>query len=222
MPIRLNLLSEALSEQELRRRDPVKRSVFIALFLVALSLVWFSSTWLEFKLVQNSKSQVESEIDSRTNEAAQVQGNIRRIADSQHRLDELLLLNTNRFLQGSFMNALQQIYVPNVQLLRVKLSQTYVIKEGSTDRTNAYGVVRGAPFQSTERIILTLDGKDSSPNLDQMNRYKELLGKLDFFKTRLNPTNGIKLSNPPSLQSINGAKPFVQFTLECRFSDITR
>ena len=46
MPIRINLLSEALAEEDLRRRDPVKRAIFIGVFLVALSLVWFSSTWL--------------------------------------------------------------------------------------------------------------------------------------------------------------------------------
>ena len=197
MPIRINLLNEALAEEDLRRRDPVKRSIFIGVFLVALTLVWFSSAALEYKLTQEKKSQVEIEIDSHTNEFTQVQIDSRKIADSQQRLDDLLQLNTNRFLQGTLLNALQQIYVPNVQLLRVKIDQSYTI--------------------STEHIILTLDGKDSSPNLDQMNRYKELLGKLDYFKNNLDSSNAVKLSNLSSPQSSFGSKPFVQFTLECRF-----
>jgi hypothetical protein len=222
MPIRINLLSEALAEEDLRRRDPVTRSIFIGAFLVALSLVWFSSTWLEYKLTQERMSQVEIDIDSHTNEYARVQSNVKRIADSQHRLDELLVLNTNRFLQGNLLNALQQIYVPNVQLLRIKLSQNYVTKEGTPDKSNSFGVVRGKPGQSTEQITLTLDGRDSSPNLDQMNHYKELLGRLDFFKIRLNPTNDVKLSSLSSPQSTSGSKPFILFTLECRFPDKTR
>jgi len=56
MPIRINLLAEALAEEDLRRRDPVKRAIFIGAFLVALSLVWFSSTWLESMLQKKSLS----------------------------------------------------------------------------------------------------------------------------------------------------------------------
>ena len=59
MPIRINLLNEELAAEELRRRDPVKRAIFIGIFLVALSLVWFSSTWLEYKMIQQKKGQVE-------------------------------------------------------------------------------------------------------------------------------------------------------------------
>jgi hypothetical protein len=129
---------------------------------------------------------------------------LQQIADSQNRLNALSMLSTNRFLQGNLLNALQQVYVPNIQLLRIKLKQTY-------------------PGNSTEQILLTLDGKDSSPNLDQMNRYKEELAKLDYFKSQLDPTNAVKLSSLSSPQpSIYGGRPFVLFTLDCRFADKTR
>ena len=204
MPIRINLLSEALAEEDLRRRDPVKRSIYIGVFLVALSLVWFSSTWLEYKLTQSNYSKVEIEIQTHTNEFFQVKGGLNRIADSQNRLNALSMLSTNRFLQGNLLNALQQVYVPNIQLLRIKVDQSY-------------------PGKSTEQITLSLDGKDSSPNLDQMNRYKEELAKLDYFKSNLDPTNAVKLSRLSSPQpSIYGGRPFVLFTLDCRFADKTR
>jgi hypothetical protein len=204
MPIRINLLSEALAEEDLRRRDPVKRSIYIGAFLVALSLVWFSSTWLEYKLTQSNYSKVEIEIQTHTNEFFQVKGGLNRIADSQNRLNALSMLSTNRFLQGNLLNALQQVYVPNIQLLRIKVDQSY-------------------PGKSTEQITLSLDGKDSSPNLDQMNRYKEELAKLDYFKSNLDPTNAVKLSRLSSPQpSIYGGRPFVLFTLDCRFADKTR
>jgi hypothetical protein len=223
MPIRINLLNEALAEEELRRRDPVKRAIFIGVFLVVLSLVWFSTIWLDYKILQQSKNKVEIEIDTRTNEFSQCQFDLRRITDSQRRLNGLAQLNSNRFLQGNLMNALQQIYVPNVQLLHVKLEQSYINKEGTTDSTNAYGsFIPGHPGSSTEHITLTLDGKDSSPNLDQMNHYKEALTKLDYFKSNLDPIEGVKQSNVPTPQSAPNGKPFVLFTLECRFTDKNR
>ena len=223
MPIRINLLNEALAAEELRRRDPVKRTIFIGVFLVALSLVWYSTVWLDYKLIQSAKNQVNIEIDSRTNEFSHCQVDLKRISDSQQRLTALQQLNTNRFLQGNLLNALQLLYVPNVQLLRLRIDQSYICKEGTADSTNAYGnFVAGRPGSSTERISLTLDGKDASPNLDQMNRYKEMVAFANFFKPWLNPTNGVKMSSVPSPQSTLNGKPFVQFTLDCRFKDTTR
>jgi len=121
------------------------------------------------------------------------------------------------------LNALQQIYVPNVQLLHVKLAQSYDYKDGTTDSTNAYGsFIPGHPGSSTEHITLTLDGKDSSPNLDQMNRYNVALTNLDYFKANLNPIDGVKQSTVPTPQSSPNGKQFVLFTLECRFTEKNR
>jgi hypothetical protein len=222
MPIRINLLNEALAEEDLRRRDPVKRSIFVGIFLVAISLVWFSSTWLEYKLTQQKKEQIEIDIGLHTNEFAQVQADLKKISDSQRRLNALLQLNTNRFLQGNLMNALQKAYVPNIQLMHIKVDQSFSYKEGTPDKSNSYGVVQGRPSISTEHVSLTIDGKDSSPNLDQMNRYKELLAQVGYFKTNLDSTNSVKLSGLSSPQSSFGRKPFVIFTLDCRFPDKAR
>ncbi len=221
MPIRINLLNEALAEEDLRRRDPVKRAIFGGAFLVALSLVWFSSTWLEYKLTQQRKGTVDIEIDAHTNEFAQVQFNQKKISDGTRRLDALLQVNTNRFLQGNLLNAIQQVYVPNVQLLRVKLDQSFTLNPGTADKTNNFGVVAGRPATVTQHIIVTLEAKDSSASPgDQVNRYKDALARNAFFNSQLDPTNGIRLAGPPSpLQTGLGGKPFVSFILECRFND---
>lgn len=223
MPIRINLLNETLLAEDMRRRDPVKRSIFIGVFLVALSLVWFSSDWLEFKLTQQKKEQVDIEIASHTNEFAQVLVNQKIIADGQRRLNSLLQLNTNRFLMGTMLNALQQVYVPNVQLLRVRLDQSFAFKEGVPDKTNDFGVVRGRPGSSTQFAILTLDAKDKGANPgDQVNRYKEVLARQAYFKAELNPSNSVKLLTLSSPNVGVDGKAYVPFTLECRFSEKTR
>jgi hypothetical protein len=184
--------------------------------------VWFSSTWLEYKLTQQRKSSVDIEIDLQTNDFAQVQFNQKKIADGSRRLDALLQINTNRFLQGNLLNALQQVYVPNVQLLRVKLDQTFTQTPGTPSKTNDFGVVAGRPPTTTQHIIMTLDAKDSSPNPgDQVNRYKDALVRNPFLNSNLDPTNAVKLLTLSSPQTAINGKLFVSFTLECRFSDKT-
>jgi len=223
MPIRINLLNETLLAEDMRRRDPVKRSIFIGVFLVALSLVWFSSDWLEFKLTQQKNEQVDIEIASHTNEFAQVLVNQKKITDGHSRLASLLQLNTNRFLMGTMLNGLQQVYVPNVQMLRLRLDQSFAFREGVPDKTNDYGVVRGRPPTSTQLAVLTLDAKDKSANPgDQVNRYKEILARQAYFKSELSSSNSVKLLTLASPTVGVDGKPYVQFTLECRFSEKTR
>jgi hypothetical protein len=149
--------------------------------------------------------------------------NQKKINDTQVRLDALQKLNTTRFLQAGLMEAFQKIYIPNVQTTRVRLDQSYAITPGTAPVTNSYGVVPGRPGTSVERILLTLDAKDSSPNAgDQVNHFKDALVNQDFFKSQLNQTSGVRLSNLSAPQSSPDNHPYVMFTLECRFLDKTR
>jgi ribosome-binding ATPase YchF (GTP1/OBG family) len=218
MPIRLNLLSEVQAEEELRRRDPVKRATFIGVFLVALSLVWFSSVWLETKIALKTKTQVDSEIQSQTNEYNRVVADLKKISDGQRQITALQQLNTNRFLQGNLLNALQKIYLPNVQITRLRLEQNYSQKEGTTPSGN----IPARAGAATEKITLTLDARDfsSSPG-DQVNRYKELLSKNDYFLKNIQP-NGVRLLNLSAPQTAMNGRSYVMFSLECRFTEKTR
>ena len=223
MPIRINLLAEAVAEEELRRRDPVKRAIFIGAFLVALSLVWFSSSWLVYMEVKHSLNQVQAEIQTRSNAWSQVQMNLKKVAETQNRLDALQKLSSARFLQGNLLNVLQHVYVPNVQLTRVKVDQNYILKSGSPATKNDTVMIPGHAATATERVILTLDAKDFSSNSgDGVNRFNSALNKQDYFIAGLDPTNGVRLANLSAPQSSYDSKPYVLFTLECRFTDKTR
>jgi len=220
MPIRINLLSEALAEENFRRNDPVTRAIFIGAFLVVLSLVWFSSTWLESMIEDKGLATIQTEIQVQTNDYAQVQKNLKMIADTQNRIDALNHLSAARFLQGNLMNALQHTYVPNVQLNRLRLDQSYTATAAVPAKTNHLGVFPGKPSIVTEHILLTLDAKDFSPNPgDQVNHFKDALLQQDFFKPNIDPANGIRLASLSALQTPADSKPFVLFTLECRFLD---
>jgi hypothetical protein len=223
MPIRINLLAEAIAEEELRRRDPVKRAIYIGAFLVVLSFVWFSSSWLVSMEAKHSLNEVQSAVQTHSNEWVQVQMNLGKVADTQKRLDALQKLSNARFLQGNLMNALQHLYVPNVQLTRVKVDQNYTLNAGSPAAKKDSATIPAQPATSTERIILTLDAKDFSANAgDGMNRFKNALLKQDYFSATLDPTNGVRLASVSPPQSSYDSKPYVLFTLECRFTDKTR
>src|SRR5665213_1446884 len=222
MPIRINLLSEALAEEEFRRNDPVMRAILIGAFLVVLALVWFSSTWLEYMIENKGLSTFQTEIQAQTNDYAQVQNNLQMIADTQSRIDALNHLSAARFLQGNLMNALQHTYVPNVQLNRVRVDQTYSATAAVPTKTNRFGIFPGKPPAVTEHILLTLDAKDFSPNPgDQVNHFKDALLQQDFFKPNIDPASGIRLASLSALQTPADSKPFVLFTPECRFLDKT-
>jgi hypothetical protein len=134
-------------------------------------------------------------------------------------------LSNNRLLNGTLLNALQQTTVDDVQLLRLRLEQSYSAFEGTKSHTNDDGVlIRGKPATCTERIQLTLEGADSSANSgDGLNRYKDALAANAYFKEMLLKTNGIGLKSlaPPTILPQTGKRSVV-FTLECRYPDKTR
>jgi hypothetical protein len=217
MPIRINLLAEAIAEDELRRKDPVKRAALVGAFLVALSLVWFSSVWLTYIMAKQNLNHLENLIQTHTNDYAVVQNNLKKIGDIQARMDALDKLSAARFLQGNLLNAIQQTYTPNIQLSRLRVDQTY---------TAPPAPAKGAPAGQasvTEHISLLLDAKDFSANPgDQINHFKDALLKQDLLKASIDSTNGIRLAGPPSaVQTQADGKPFVMFTFECRFLDKT-
>jgi len=210
MSIQINLLSEALAEEDLRRRDPVKRSIYLGAFLVALSLVWFSSTWLGHIVDSSKLSQIQAEIQDHTNDYGAVVINLKKITDTQKKLTELQKLSADRFLQGNLLNALQQLYVPNVNLTRLTINQSYAALD-----TKPPGV--------REHIVLTLDAKDASSNPgDGVNQFKDSLSAQAYFKSSLTTNNAISLLNLSPPESSAGSKPFVVFSLECHFPDTTR
>lgn len=224
MPIRLNLLAEAQAAEEARRRDPVKRAIWIGALLVALMLGWSSSLQLKAMLVKGTLSRVEGDMNAITNEYRQVLDNQKTMADFNNKLAELRKLTTNRFLNGNLLNALQKTTHDDVHLVHLRVAQEYVIVEETKARTNANRVTPAKPGSSTERITLTLDCLDSSANAgEQVLKFKELLAKGDYFQLMLGKTNEVILKNQsaPQLNPETG-RPSVMFTLECRYPETKR
>jgi hypothetical protein len=224
MPIRLNLLAEAQAAEELRRRDPVKRAIWLGALFIAIMLVWSSSLQLKAMLASRELTRDEALMNSHTNEYRVVLDHQRRVGELNDKLLALRQLTTNRFLNGSLLNALQQSSAEDVQLIRLRVDQGYSYTDGVKPRTNDNRVIPGKPALVTEKIIVSLDGTDSSQSPgDAINKYKQSVATNTYFQTLLSKTNEVRLAklSPPQLTPGTG-KPSVQFTLECRYPEKTR
>ena len=222
MPIRINLLAEAQALEDMRRRDPVKRAIWVGVFLVILVLAWSSSLQLKALISKGDLNRVQAQLNALTNEYQHVLANQKKLADVESRLAALQRLATNRVLHGSVLNALQQTHVPDVELMRLRTEFAYSVNEASKPKTNANKTVSpGKPATVTERVVLTMEARDTSAG-DQVNKYKQAVAEFPYFKQILENTNDVRLASmsPPQI-SPQGNK-FVLFTVECRYPEKTR
>lgn len=225
MPIRLNLLAESLAAEELRRRDPVKRALWLAGLLIALMLIWSLSLQAKAMLVKGGLTRVEAQMSSHTNDYRAVLDNQKKFGEVSQKLLALQKLSTNRFLNGNVLNALQQTTVEDVELIRLRIEQSYALIEEVKPRTNDSRVIPGKPATITEKIVVVLEGNDGSLNAgaDQVNKFKEAVAKHPYFQEKLGRTNEVTLRNlsAPTI-SPESSRAMVLFTLECRFPEVTR
>ena len=203
MPIKINLLAEAQAAEELRRRDPVKRAIFLGASLIALMLIWGGMGQINISLAKGSLTGEQTAIDAHNTEYTNVVANLNKIAVAKNKLTALQKLQASRFLQGNLLNALQQTTVDGVQLTRMRIEQSYFLTEGTPSQTNDIRVIQGRPGTSRERIVLTLDARDYSANPgDQVNNFKQAIAGQSYFKTVLDKTNSVELVGVPSLQTV--------------------
>jgi hypothetical protein len=134
-------------------------------------------------------------------------------------------MSTNRLLQATLLNALQRTTVDDVQLLHFKVEQAYAATEAGKAKTNSDGkITPGKPATATERVVVNLDGSDSSPSPgDQVTKFQQILAANGYFQSMAAKSNAFALkniSNPEFLP--NSGKRGVNFTLECRYPETTR
>jgi hypothetical protein len=225
MPIRINLLAEAQAVEEQRRKDPIKRVLWVAASLVACMLVWSSYLQLEVMSCNGRLSHVQGTYDSHTNQLATVKSHKKKLSDTQEKLAALDHLVTNRFLYANVLNALMRTTVPGVQIVRLRLDQGYTTAPGTPASNTGGHLVPAKPGASTERTTLMLDAKDgsSNPGDEAIDRFRSSIAHNDFFVGFHLSTNNIFLKNlsTPQVDPDSGAS-FVLFTLECHFPDQVR
>ena len=174
-------------------------------------------------MAKQKLNQMEAEIQAHTNDYAQVQANLKKIADIQQPDGRPAPIERGPFLQGNLLNALQQTYVPNVQLSRLRVDKLYYQRRRRRPRPTLPAASPGRPASTTEHVVLTLDAKDFSPNPgDQVQPFQGRPAQAGLLQAESDPDQRHQAcrSCPRCRPRLDG-KPYVMFTLECRFPDKT-
>lgn len=225
MPIRLNLLAEMQGLEESRRRDPVKRAILVGVVLVAAMLVWSSLLVVQQMSAKSELSTADLKINGQTNDYTRVVNNEKRLADGKVRLRALQILATNRFLNGNLLDVLEKNTVDNVQVTRLKVTQTYILTEETkpkTDDDEDKAAKPTKPATVTEKIGLSMSAVDTSPNGEAATRFQNVLSAAPYFQKTLGKTNGFRLTSLGAPQVDPSGKSFTTFTLEASLPDKTR
>ncbi len=224
MPIRINLMAEAQALEEARRRNPVKLGVWIAGFCVAVVVLWIAKVQMDIYFARLDLSNLnaqwkaaEEKYNNVTNEEARITAIKGKIAALDH-------LQTNRFLWGPVLNALQQTVVDQIQVTHIWALQTY---EREGPKTYGAGAtMKTVPGSANfERVKLSIAGKDYSPTAEGYKKYEDTLNHFDFFAKRLGGRDGFTIDGAPGPRFPDGpgsSREFRTFTLTNQFPDIRR
>lgn len=225
MPISINLLAETQAAEDMRRRDPVKRSIWIAGFFIALVLLW--CLWIQGKIIQASSelNKHQAHWKSIEKKHAAVTDGLKESGAIERKLASLNRLSTNRFLWGSTLNALQQTVVDQVQTVRLRGQQVFTFIDGTPAKTTSTKPTPAKPSTAVEKITLTIEAKDWNPAEQNYNKFKESLAKFPYFQSSLtNRPDALRLTSlsKPAFDPSEPLRPFVTFTLEMQYPEVSR
>lgn len=222
MPIRINLLAEAQAAEEMRRKDPVKRAIWLGGFVVFLVLLWSVTLQLKITAVRSDISGLHAAWKGIEVKVKQIDEQRKSTMELERKLSALDQFTTNRMLWATAFDALQHTTLDNIQFVRLKTEQLFTITEGTKPKTNELVVTQGKPATATERIVLTIDGRDYSARPgDRVQKLKQALAEYPYFEANLHRTNKIQLTSLSAPQLESG-RSFVGFGLQLFFQETER
>jgi hypothetical protein len=131
MPIRINLLAEQQNAEEMRRRDPVKRTLYVGVALVLLMLLWIGLTEINVSLARRELSGYETRLKSIEEQSKQARNNQTAINETDSKIKALEKYQRSRFFWGTFLNSIQETAVENVRLMEIRGDQRYLSGEAN-------------------------------------------------------------------------------------------
>jgi hypothetical protein len=225
MAIRINLISEAQAEEEVRRKDPVKRGIVLGAILVFAVLVYVGSLQVKIMAEGGQLQNLQGKLSTHTNEYVHILTEKKQLEDVKTRLVALNKLAVERFLQANLLNCMAHTTVDGIQITHLSTEQYFepVLEvKATTDRGRN---IPAKPACSLERSKLIINAKDSSadPGNEQINKFRETLANSAYFQSQGITLNNILLKNlsSPQLDGETG-KPYVLFSLECPYPDRAR
>jgi hypothetical protein len=217
--IRINLLAEALAEEESRRRDPVKRAYVVAGLLLGLTVVWLMYARGRATKAEDLMGDLELKWTKLKPRCAEITNNrVRTREIDRIVLPSLERLSTNRLLWSHTLEALQYCVISNIEVTELHGQHTYSKKGYSVDVLAR--AISGPPRVTsvTETVTLTLKCNDLAPDaLRNHIRFMDNLVTNQYFRERLRKTQpyepqGIKTpGDPDNLKKKPGIFSFVSY-----------
>jgi hypothetical protein len=126
MPIRINLLAEQQAAEEMRRRDPVKRALWIGGALVALVLLWILSLQLKINFAKGDLKNLDATLKRVEETSKEVIEEKKLLDETERRIEGLQKFATNRYFWATTLDVLQQIPMENIKLMELTAKQKYI------------------------------------------------------------------------------------------------
>jgi len=207
----------------MRRKNPVKLAIWIGGFLVAVVLLWILELQLEIGVSKNTYNAIEQSWKDNTKRYATVTNNMATTAQIEHKLAALDRLSTNRFFWAPVLNALQQTMIDGIQVIRLTGTHKYTKEDARTPGTGASA--KRIPGAMAEGVSLYIEAKDFHPNVENYNKFKEILCNSDFFVKNLGRKDGFILDGTLSAVTVEASDPsrqFVTFKLASHWPEMRR
>jgi len=216
-------MAEAQAAAELRRKDPVKRAIWIGSFLVCVILLWIANLQFNIFFDRGHYNNLDKEWNARLSKYGSVTNEHLKTVEIDRKLNQLDRLSTNRFLWAPVLNALQRSMVDQVQVTHLKGEQIYIKEDAHDVGTGA--AKKHIPGAMVEKVNLFIEAKDLNPNDQNYNKFKESLGSSEYFTKRLGRKDGFTMDGilgPLTVDPGDPSKQFVTFTLASHFPEVRR
>jgi len=125
MPIRINLLAEQQTAEEMRRRDPVKRVLYLGVALTLLMLLWVGLTGVNVGLARHELSGYETRLKKVEEQSKSVKNNQTSLNDMDSKIQALDKYQRSRFFWATFLDAVQGVSLETIRLMEIKAEQRY-------------------------------------------------------------------------------------------------
>ncbi|HEY1173060.1 MAG TPA: hypothetical protein VGH19_16955 [Verrucomicrobiae bacterium] len=218
MPIKINLLAEEQLTEELRRKDPVKRGVYVAVALLVLMLLWAGVSWLGLSKEKARLVDVNATLASLEKDAKLAEGNQKKIKDNQYKMDMLKKMSAVRPLWAPVLDTLQRVSVEDVHVLRIRVEQVYHVTPAIVPARGSGG--KPKPASARQVMLMIIEAQDNSERLDSYSKLREQLSVA--LKEHLGTNGTVSLKTLNQARENADGKKYLTFTLECGFTEVNR
>jgi len=204
----------------MRRSDPVKRSIWVGGFLVAITILWSVELELDCFFEKSGANRATADWNRIEAHHKEVTGWVATTDLVEAKLAGLDRLSTNRILWANVLNSLQKSWVEGVQVTHFKGNQSYTLIEAIPAKEK----VKRQPAACIEKVSLTIEARDWNPEGLTYNLFKKSLSNSPYFMRHLGRGDGFELGTVSgiSTERADSVQQSVAFTLECHFPEVRR